>query len=839
MPKTTSNTDRSLPSRAWGWIKDVRHRPLRLVAMYVALVILSQFVQWIGGRWYVPTMEMLGAQQVEVPAMSRSGPVGDRTMSIAYLEWTPDESSSDVPVVLLHGSPGQAIDLSRLGTELSQQDRRVFAFDLPGFGNSTPAVPSYSNLAHARGIWAALDALEIKRAHLVGWSNSGGIVLYMTDLAPDRVASLTLMAATGAQETEGTGNYYFEHFKYAAGFIGVVALPEVLPHFGLLADTGMRHAFIRSFWDTDQRPLRGIMEQLDTPTLILHGRRDFLVRDRAAELHHELIPTSRLVMIDADHVFPYWQADLAVAPLAEHFDRHEQLGVTPLTDYLNLAPRPERTGWRAPLERVLARYLALGWWWQALILVPLTWWRRDLSFALVGWVVATGWLDFGVATVGLLVGSLIGRRRTLTLGRAVGLVFSTVLALAFTRLFGSRLVELGADHLGLVGFVGAILIVAATLYALRRVWTLRGRQQLAATYTRIIRYEFWPAWFFYIPLGPWLLWLAIRHRGPLLFTAVNPGIGQGGGVIGESKDQILSAFRDGREHLLDHAVIEPGPTDQRLAEFERALDQRPELGGYPIILKPDAAQRGFGLRLVRNHEEARAALEVQQDMLIAQRYHPGPHEVGVLWIRHAAGPQNGREGFIFAVTRKEFPDLVGDGSHTIEQLIWAHPRFRCQAKIFLERFSDRLNDVPDHGQTIRLAHSGNHCQGVLFRDGDDLVTPDLEREIDRLCSSFRGLDGGPLDFGRFDIRYESDESLRKGERFGVVELNGATAEATNLYDPEPIVIWAYGVLFRQWSHLYRLGALRRAQGVKPMRAHRLIGLVYGYYRDRRGSELAD
>jgi len=242
---------------------------------------------------------------------------------------------------------------------------------------------------------------------------------------------------------------------------------------------------------------------------------------------------------------------------------------------------------------------------------------------------------------------------------------------------------------------------------------------------------------------------------------------------------------------------------------------------------------------VHNRDDARAALDQQQDLLIAQRYHPGPHEVGVLWIRHADGPRDGRAGFIFAVTRKEFPDLVGDGTHTIEQLIWAHPRYRCQATIFLERFADRLEEVLDDGQTIRLAHSGNHCQGVLFRDGRDLITPELEHEIDKLCSSFRGLDDGPLDFGRFDIRYTSDESLRRGERFGVVELNGATAEATNLYDPEPIVVWAYGVLFRQWSHLYRLGAMRRAQGLEPMWAHQLLGLVFRYYRDRRGSELAD
>ena len=136
-------------------------------------------------------------------------------------------------------------------------------------------------------------------------------------------------------------------------------------------------------------------------------------------------------------------------------------------------------------------------------------------------------------------------------------------------------------------------------------------------------------------------------------------------------------------------------------------------------------------------------------------------------------------------------------------------------------------------------HSGNHCQGVTFRDGKNLITAELEREIDRLCAGFRGVGGGALDFGRFDIRYESDEALRRGEGFGIVELNGVTAEATHLYDPEPNVFWAYGVLFRQWSHLYRLGAMRRAQGSKSLWAYQLFRMIYTYYRDRRGSELAD
>jgi hypothetical protein len=39
-------------------------------------------------------------------------------------------------------------------------------------------------------------------------------------------------------------------------------------------------------------------------------------------------------------------------------------------------------------------------------------------------------------------------------------------------------------------------------------------------------------------------------------------------------------------------------------------------------------------------------------------------------------------------------------------------------------------------------------------------------------------------FGRFDVRFNSEDELRKGEGFRIVEANGVTSESTNLYDPD-------------------------------------------------------
>ncbi|HVL13854.1 MAG TPA: hypothetical protein VM529_14895, partial [Gemmata sp.] len=73
----------------------------------------------------------------------------------------------------------------------------------------------------------------------------------------------------------------------------------------------------------------------------------------------------------------------------------------------------------------------------------------------------------------------------------------------------------------------------------------------------------------------------------------------------------------------------------------------------------------------------------------------------------------------------------------------------------------------------------------------------------------------------------------------VVELNGATSESTNLYDPSWPLWRAYRTLFRQWALAFRVGAMNRARGHRPVGVLELLRLVRQYYRDRRVSLLSD
>jgi membrane protein DedA with SNARE-associated domain len=375
----------------------------------------------------------------------------------------------------------------------------------------------------------------------------------------------------------------------------------------------------------------------------------------------------------------------------------------------------------------------------------------------------------------------------------------------------------------------AVLLAALTLFLAIRVGTLActgtGRGKLMARVSRLWRWEFWPSWLFYLPVLPWLACLAVRYRGVLAWTAANPGIPQGG-VVGESKHAIL-AWLPGAS-VVPTILVPPGETGARLAQVRQTIDERG--WSFPLILKPDAAQRGAGVRRVRDLVDVEKYLRGQPAAVLVQTYHPGPFEAGIFYYR-LPGEEKGR---IFSVTDKVFPVLAGDGRSTLEDLIWRHPRYRMQARTFLARHDVERGRILADGERFVLALAGNHCQGTKFRDGAHLITPELERAVDAIARQFPG-----FYIGRFDVRYTDVEAFKAGRDLAIVELNGATSESTNLYDPSWSLFAAYRTLFRQWSLLYRIGYANRQRGHAPTAILELLRLVFGYYRGLLVDPLAD
>jgi pimeloyl-ACP methyl ester carboxylesterase len=99
------------------------------------------------------------------------------------------------PVVLVHGLAASAFTNWQLPGIVAAlaKDHQVIALDLPGHGGSDkPEKPEAYGPQMAEDVVLLMDHLNIKKAHVVGYSLGGMITVKLLTLHPDRVLSATV-----------------------------------------------------------------------------------------------------------------------------------------------------------------------------------------------------------------------------------------------------------------------------------------------------------------------------------------------------------------------------------------------------------------------------------------------------------------------------------------------------------------------------------------------------------------------------------------------------------------------------------------------------------------------
>jgi membrane protein DedA with SNARE-associated domain len=360
-------------------------------------------------------------------------------------------------------------------------------------------------------------------------------------------------------------------------------------------------------------------------------------------------------------------------------------------------------------------------------------------------------------------------------------------------------------------FAGTVLVLGLVMQI---GWTLvrfERRRRLIGFLKRKTQWEFWPPWLAYLPVVPWIVYLMARHRSATVFTAANPTI-PSGGFVGESKTEILEGLRASGKTVAEYVAL---PAGESLLQRLQAAQAFQATYGFPIVLKPDVGERGSGVRVIRTWQELEGLLgETLGEAMLLQRYVEGL-EFGVFYYRYP-GEEQGR---IFAITAKHFPHVTGDGASSLRDLILKDDRAVCMVNAYEQSAPMGLDEVPGVGERVKLVEIGSHCRGSIFLDGTFLKTPALEEAIDRVTKTYK-----EFYFGRYDLRSESVDALRRGE-FTVIELNGVSAEATHIYDPAVSLWAAYRSLFEQWRIAFEIGAANRARGFEPMPLGELATLI--------------
>jgi len=821
--------------------------------LLVALYLLAIVVSWVvmsNRRISLP--QGLGWQEISIPID------GGKSAMLRYRRF-PGMNLDLAPLVLVHGSPMASSCFDPLLAVLPR-DRTILVPDLPGFGASSSGFSDFSFPAHADALAHLLDAENYKSAHWVAYSQGGGPVLNLSARMPTAFDSIVMLSSIGVQEHELTGDYFLNHILHGTQWIALECLRWGLPHFGVLDDFLLNVRYARNFYDGDMRPLRGHLNALVAPMLILHGETDGLVPPAAAKEHFRIVPQSHAIWLKGGHMVLMSQED-AVAGMISDFLKDVGSGAAPDRSQAD----PGRIEIAAkPID---AKAMALSGMAYHLTLLGIglaTLASEDLACLAAGLLAARGLVPVVSAITAAFLGIFLGDMGLYLAGRFGGrwcvgraplrwiisersldtghefLRKKGAMAVFITRFMpGTRLplyvaagiVKVPAPKIALwfmlAGLAWAIPVVSLTAFFGERavqwlltrgtavfpaalalillMWFLLGLLVQFTTHRgrRILRAKWlrmirWEFWppWVFYPPLVVVIFFIALRRGKLLAFTAVNPAMPHGGIAGESKADILG-------HLLPSGAVAPFlslPT----ATADRIEMVRQWNPGFPLVVKPDVGERGRDVVIVHDEPSLVCEIEKRTCHTIIQKYVEGA-EFGVFYIRH---PTEER-GRIFSITIKIMTSVTGDGVRTLEELILDDDRAVLSHRHFRRLHEDRLGEIPAVGERVRLASLGSHCRGALFLNGSHLISPPLEAEIERIARNFDG-----FHFGRFDLRCPDEEALKRGEGIRLIELNGVTSEATHIYHPHTPLLSGYRTLISQWRHAYDIGMANAAAGAR-------------------------
>ncbi|WP_281638093.1 hypothetical protein [Flavobacterium marginilacus] len=198
----------------------------------------------------------------------------------------------------------------------------------------------------------------------------------------------------------------------------------------------------------------------------------------------------------------------------------------------------------------------------------------------------------------------------------------------------------------------------------------------------------------------------------------------------------------------------------------------------PIVVKPFDTNKGAEIHMnVQNNNQLEEALnnvkKISSHAILQQQASGLDYRflvidkkvVGVLW--------------------NEWPSVIGDGIHTIEQLVQFENKKRNTTKILvyekptemlaeipieglnelLGKSDRRLADILPKGEKIYLGNCGNGWTGSVAHDATDLVHPSINKKVIELINFLN------IDIAGLDVRCDDITKPFEISGFNIIEVN--------------------------------------------------------------------
>ena len=224
-----------------------------------------------------------------------------------------------------------------------------------------------------------------------------------------------------------------------------------------------------------------------------------------------------------------------------------------------------------------------------------------------------------------------------------------------------------------------------------------------------------------------------------------------------------------------HAAGVAVPTGRPVADADDAWVAAQEIG-LPVVVKPQDGNQGKGISVnLTSEEQVRRAYQVARefrDDILVERYLPG-HDYRLLVIGDK----------LIAAARRDPPLVIGDGTHTVRQLVdivnrdprrsdghaTALTKIRFDA-IAVARLAEQgyaADSVPERGVRVILRNNANLSTGGTATDVTDNVHPDLA------AAAVAAAQTVGLDIAGIDVVCDTMLKPLEDQGGGIVEVNAA------------------------------------------------------------------
>ena len=171
----------------------MKKRVVRVLAVIFVLILVAVGVVYYNPLW-------LADQQIRY-RLWREGVRSDYIVvdgyRMHYFEATPPKGQPETPLVLVHGLGARGEDWGVMIPALAAKGFHVYAPDLLGYGRTVRPDVSYSIALQEKTVFDFMQAKQVTRADVGGWSMGGWVAMQLALDHPEAVDRLAVYDSAG------------------------------------------------------------------------------------------------------------------------------------------------------------------------------------------------------------------------------------------------------------------------------------------------------------------------------------------------------------------------------------------------------------------------------------------------------------------------------------------------------------------------------------------------------------------------------------------------------------------------------------------------------------------